>query len=58
MFGVDVVNYCVTFILAQENQELILMKLMIVQARFELKLFFNLNFLFAVIFTSSFTSVT
>jgi hypothetical protein len=51
MFGVDVVNYCVTFILVQGNQELILMKLMIVQARIELKLSFNLNFLFVVIFT-------
>lgn len=57
MLGSDVVNYCVTFIIVKENQELISMKLMIAQARIELKLVFNLNFLFVVIFTSSFTSV-
>ena len=57
MFGSDVVNYCATFIIVQESQELISMKSMIAQARIELKLVFNLNFLFVAIFTSSFTSV-
>lgn len=57
MLEVDVANYCVTFTIAQENQELILMRLMIAQARIELKLVFNLNFLFVAIFTSSFTRV-
>lgn len=57
MLEVDVANYCATIPIVQENQELILMRLMIAQARIELKLVFSLNFLFVALFTLSFTSV-